>query len=138
MKLILSVGAVIIKERKVLLVGHTEAATHLTGVYGLPSGSVEKEEEPLKACIRELREETGLIADPKTTKRISEIFMADIETKKGMKRFIWLVYNVKTFSGKIKISEEQTYPFWHDLDKLDKIELLPNVKNAIQNVIKEN
>ena len=59
--MIKTVGILIIKDNKVLLVRHEEAASHVTGIYGLPAGRLEKEETEIQGAIRELKEETGLI-----------------------------------------------------------------------------
>ncbi|MFH1822816.1 MAG: NUDIX hydrolase [Patescibacteria group bacterium] len=62
-KIIKTAGMLVYNENKVLLVKHKEGAKHQTGVYGLPAGSVEKNESKINTAIRELKEETGLLAD---------------------------------------------------------------------------
>jgi 8-oxo-dGTP diphosphatase len=50
-----SARALIIKDKKLLLVGNSEL-----GIFWSPGGGLEKEETPLEALKRELHEELGL------------------------------------------------------------------------------
>jgi ADP-ribose pyrophosphatase YjhB (NUDIX family) len=59
---ILTTGAVIFNgDNQVLLVRHTQKASHLTDTYGIPAGRPDHEEFLINCCIREVKEETGLI-----------------------------------------------------------------------------
>lgn len=132
MKVISSIGILIIKENKALLVKHGSRATHLTGVYGLPAGKMEERGEK-EAAVKELREETGLVT---TVDSLTEFpnneYSADIETKSGeIIRYPWKVFLCKGYSGYLQGSEETT-PEWVEISKLTDYNLLPNVNNAIQ------
>lgn len=136
MKRIPTVGIVAIKEGKVVLVKHKEAAAHLTGMYGLPAGRLFTGETELDAAVREFAEETGLKA---TKKDFSEFpnnyYEATIPRKSGIEDFTWRVFKVNKFSGELKSSEEVT-PEWIEIDKMDDLErkgvLLPNTINAVK------
>lgn len=53
--------SLLVRDGKVLL--HRRQNTgYRDGQYGLPAGHVEQEETAQEACVRELREETGLLA----------------------------------------------------------------------------
>jgi len=65
------------------------------GQWSLPGGHVEEGEEPTEACVRELKEETGLIAIG-AMKRLS--FSNDNDVSLG-KHYITLYYACNTFEG---------------------------------------
>lgn len=131
-----TVGIVAIKEGKVVLVKHEEAAAHLTGMYGLPAGRLFVGETELDAAVREFAEETGLAANKKDFSEFpNNYYEASILRKKGMEDFAWRVFKVSRFSGELKPSEEVT-PEWIEIDKMDDLErkgvLLPNTINAVK------
>ncbi len=68
-------GILIIEECKILLVKHTKKASHLTGVCGFPAGRLEEGEDFIDCSIRELEEETGLIAKKEDLVPIPELFV---------------------------------------------------------------
>lgn len=127
----ITVGAVIIKDGKVLLVKHTEKSHQKLGVYGLPSGRPEKDEALEEACIRELREESGIIADKKDLIRMPFLYFADIERKDGKKTWSIIPFIAKNFSGSLE-SKHETIPQWISIKDLNKYDLLPNVKEIIE------
>ncbi|MDP3941786.1 MAG: NUDIX domain-containing protein [bacterium] len=132
MELILTVGVLIIKEGNVLLVRHGERAGHLTGVYGLPAGRIEKGENEKNAAVRELLEETGLVASSEDlTEYPNDVYTADIKRKDGTtKRFQIKVFICRHWSGALRGSDEAT-PEWVEIAKLDEYNLLPNVKEIV-------
>jgi ADP-ribose pyrophosphatase YjhB (NUDIX family) len=136
MKVSPSVGIIVFKNEKVLLVRHNEKAGHLTGVYGLPAGRVNSNEKEIAAARRELEEETDLKPDPNSLVEFpNNYFEAVIERKGGEKvLFPWRVFLCTSYKGEIKATEEAT-PVWVDIEKLDNYKLLPNIKQAVQNAL---
>ncbi|MBI4895279.1 MAG: NUDIX hydrolase [Candidatus Aenigmarchaeota archaeon] len=126
----ITVGAIIIKEDKVLLVKHTEKSHHKSGIYGLPSGRPEPSEDLLEALIREVKEETGLDVKKSDLIRLNHLWFAEIERKDGKKIWSIIPFIAKKFSGSLS-ADNETIPEWISIDELDKLDLLPNVKEII-------
>jgi mutator protein MutT len=128
-------GVLIVKNEKVLLVKHGETAEHLNGKYGLPAGRIQPNENIKEAACRELREETGLDADPDGLIRLPGEWFAAIERKNGAKQFALTVFLADKFKGQISGNAETT-PEWINTDSLDEYDLLPNVENIIKEGLK--
>ena len=129
--LILTVGILIVKGKKVLLVENLEGSGHIAGIFGLPAGRIEQGESEIEAAIRELREETGLVTSAGNLVKLPTTYEADVPRKDGItKRFRGTCFKCLDYSGELKGSGE-TQPVWVDISKLDEMNLLPNVKNAV-------
>ena len=137
METIFSVGVLIIKDGKVLLVRHGESAGHLTGVYGLPAGRLNKDEDEKIAAVRELFEETGIVvSEEDLIEYPNDIWTADIKRKDGtIKTFQIKVFVCKKWSGELAKTEETT-PEWVEIAKLDEYNLLPNVKEIVMREVR--
>lgn len=131
MEIVPTVAVLVIKNGRVLLVRHTEEAGHLTGVYGLPSGRIDKDESEKEAALRELSEETGLISSEGDLVEFpNNYYIAVIDRKGGEKvRFGWRVFLCTNWTGEIKESDE-TIPEWVEIDQMEDRNLLPNTRNA--------
>ena len=135
-----SVGVVILKDGKILLVREEEASQKLTGMYGLPAGKVEPGEPLKKTAKRELEEETGLVAELNDVKEFDgNYFEAEVDLKKlGHKYFFWTVFKVGKFSGELRPSDATT-PGWYSMEELEDLDregkLLPNNLAAVKNSI---
>lgn len=126
-----TIGVLVFQNNKVLLVKHTPKAEHLTGVYGLPSGRLKENETFIDAASREIEEETGLKVDVKDLIPLKTIFHAQIPRKSGeIAKMSWNVFVAIKYNGKVKPSDETT-PEWIDINKVDQLPLLPNIKKAI-------
>jgi 8-oxo-dGTP diphosphatase len=128
-------GVLVVKNKKVLLVRHGEAAEHLNGKYGLPAGRIKPNENIKEAAGRELKEETGLNADPNDLVKLSGEWFADLERKTGTKRFSLKVFLTDRFEGRLGGSAETT-PEWINIEDLKKCDLLPNVSDIIAEGLK--
>ncbi|MDP3726939.1 MAG: NUDIX domain-containing protein [bacterium] len=125
-----TVGILVYKEGKVLLVKHREGAKHLTGVYGLPAGRLQEGEDFSAAAARELEEETGLKTEASQLIRIPTVYEAEIPRKGGeMLKTSWHVFVAKEYSGELKASDE-TIPEWVKINEISKLDLLPNTEKA--------
>ena len=117
-----SAGIVLYDGNSVLLVRHTEQARLPTGSYGFPAGRVEEGETPFDAAIRELEEETGLIASPQYLIPLPEK-KSTINLKSHPEHFIFHPFLCTKYSGKLRPSEK-TVPEFIKLDSLDNLLLV--------------
>lgn len=128
-------GVIIFKNSEVLLVKHGQEAEHLNDTYGLPCGRLEPGEKAIDAAVRELKEETGLLT---TTEDLhpfpNNYYEAVITFKNGTKLASMEIFLCSKYSGTLTAKNETT-PEWVDLNKLDNLNLLPNVKNAIMSAL---
>jgi 8-oxo-dGTP pyrophosphatase MutT (NUDIX family) len=60
----ISAGGVVVRDEQVVVIVPTRPAGDGSRVLALPKGHVDPGESPLQAATREVREETGLVAEP--------------------------------------------------------------------------
>ena len=131
MMVIPTVGVLICKGDKALLVKHGEAASHEIGVYGWPGGRLDPGETLKAAAVRELFEETGLITTEDDLEESNlDLGIVSIKRKNGeVLQFSGMLFLCKKYSGELHGSDE-TIPEWVAIEDLDNYLLLPNVKRA--------
>lgn len=123
----LCASVVLFRDREVLLVRHLPSSGHPEGAYGLPAGRVESGETSLDAAVRELREETGLVARPDDLVRLPTAYEAVI--RGGVLEMD--AYLALRAEGDLEASAE-TLPEWVPLHRVAHLKsLLPNVLNAV-------
>lgn len=127
-----TVGILIIKENKVLLVKHGERASHITGVYGWPGGRYEEGESPRQAAVRELFEETGLKTSEEDLIEVHyDLGEVTLERKNGLiQTFTATLFLCEDYEGDLQGNEE-TIPEWVAIEELEKYHLLPNTKRVV-------
>ncbi len=128
-----TVGAVAIKDDKVLMVRHGDGAAHLTGVWGLPGGRLDEGETMIDAVCREFEEETGLVPEKESVMQLPTVFKGDIKRKSGeVLKTYWNVFLIKEFTGELSATDE-TIPEWVEVEKIQELSsLLPNTENAVR------
>ncbi|MDO8269763.1 MAG: NUDIX hydrolase [Candidatus Levybacteria bacterium] len=149
-----TVGVLIFNETndKALLVKHTKAAQNEEGIYGIPAGQIEiaLSESPKEATLRELMEETGLVAREEDLEQFENNFFGTsiIRTKTGeLKPAHMRVYHCKAYEGELR-NDRKTIPEWVEIDTInkwaeedkdkelwEKKKLMPNVDIAIHNYL---
>ena len=106
-----AVFVIVINGDKVLFVRHGEDSGNPAGTYGLPGGKIEPQEGPNQTGVRELFEETGIIAPPADLVQLGS-YSIDIETKNGMEPWTVELYLCKQFEGQIRQGEKSEVPAW--------------------------
>jgi ADP-ribose pyrophosphatase YjhB (NUDIX family) len=127
-------ATVLIEDGKVLLVRHLKGADHLNDTFGLPAGRLEQDEGYTDAAIRELREETGLIAKPEDMTLLPLAYHALLERKNGKEAMVMKVFLCSKYTGGLQTSNE-TEPVWFVVNEIGSLNLIPNVANAIQQAV---
>lgn len=125
-------GIVIDKERKVLVI----KTKNLKGetVFTFPKGHIEKEETSQQAAVREVQEETGVLA--KIIKKIKDVkywFFKD--NKKILKNVCW--YLMVPLDIKPVISKEVEEVLWYPIEDVSKILSYNSDKELINEIMKE-
>ncbi len=134
--IIKTAGVLLFQDNKVLMVRHGAMAGHLNDTYGIPAGRIEPGESSIDAAVRELFEETNLKTEARFLVKVPEEYTAAIERKDGsIKNYSVDSFLCMSWDGELK-ANEQTIPLWVDIDEVDILTLLPNVKKIIFDALK--
>lgn len=116
-------GTIIIDKNKILLVqqSHKEAA----GLWSLPVGHVEKDEEIETGAVRETKEETSL--DVILDKEYKTIILSNKDFKSVDKfdncEIKLTIYKVKNFKGILKKGVDVSDVRWFNISDINHLEL---------------
>lgn len=136
-KIVPTIAVILYRGDEVLLIRHGEKANQQTGIYSLPGGVVEEKETHIEASLREFKEETNLITTADDLIEIKKYYSARIERKNETKIYSMRAYVCKKYSGEdMHGLEGATYPEWKKISGLDKINLLPNILEAVNEGLK--
>jgi 8-oxo-dGTP pyrophosphatase MutT (NUDIX family) len=131
-KILKTAWVILFRENKVLLVKHLSEAWHITWIYWVPAGRVEKSETDIDCALRELKEETWLEVKKDNLVKLEEYFIADIKRKSWEIKTFWLrIFISKIFYWELIWEKDETLPEWVKLSDLEELNLLPNVKKII-------
>jgi len=121
-----SIGCVIIKEGKVLLLERRKFPYKFT----IPAGHLEKGEVPSKAVKREVKEETNLKIDD-----IEKLFSGEIEDpcRRGADIHNWDLFYSSSFKGELETNDEANGYRWVKLSDLDSMNLTKPTEEFLVN-----
>ena len=96
--------------------------------YTLPGGLVEPGESFVDACIREMKEETGL--------DVSDIRLCGLKQfPNGESRYIVFLFTAGSFSGELRSSEEGKME-WVDIRKLEDYNTVSDLRELLDVMLK--
>ena len=124
MKQKISVGGMLVKDGKVLVVRRSNVEEVLSGYYELPGGKVDFGDHPEETVIREFKEEVGLDI---TITRLLKVFTYVI----NYKHTVELVY-VVSGEGKVRLSSEHDDYKWVNIYELDALQMTKEMKENIR------
>ena len=125
-----AVAVIYNEENKVLLLKRSSFPDQwMPDKWALVGGGVEEGEDPKDGCVREIKEETGLVV-----KDIS--FRAEMKRNPGSVEFIYLAsYNGDPFN--IKLDKENQGFGWFGENEIDFLDTVPNLMDYINIAIKK-
>jgi len=128
-------GAIIIRNNKVLILQRHKNEDVYPNMWELPSGKREPLESVEVALIREAKEETGLDIDVLMP---FSVFDYQIETPEKIKDSVQINFLVKPIGDdKVKLSSEHQNFAWVNKNELDQYELSKATKQVIQKAIEK-
>lgn len=96
--------------------------------YTLPGGHVEAGESFVDACVREMKEETGL--------DITDVRLCGLKQfPNGDSRYIVFLFTTETFSGELHSSEEGKME-WVPMDKLEQYNTVNDLRDLLDVMLK--
>ncbi|WP_328389599.1 NUDIX hydrolase [Nocardia sp. NBC_00416] len=128
----LVVGVAVFRNGKLLVVRRVPG-DYLGGMYELPGGGVESGESLAESVIRELFEETGLVA-----RRVTDFlgwFDYATRTKAKVRKFSFLA---EAEAGEITLAPNEHDDYaWIDADALEDLPMAPDMREAVDLLITE-
>lgn len=129
---ILAVGAVVVRDGKVLLVLRgTEPGR---GLWSLPGGVVHRGETLRAAVVRELREECGIEVAVSESAEVVERMIPDVEGRLQY-HYVILDYRARWLRGELAASEEVEDARWVDPGDLDRYHLTRGTAEVIRRLL---
>ena len=129
---VLAVGAVVVRDGKVLLVLRGREPGR--GLWSLPGGVVHLGETLRAAVVRELREECGIDVAVAETAEVVERMIPDGEGRLEY-HYVILDYQARWLQGELTASAEVEDARWVDLDSLNQYHMTCGTADVIRRLM---
>ena len=123
LKIIKAASACVWRGDDVLLVQRGKALGH--GRWSLPGGKLEGSETAEAAAVRELFEETGVVADLKH-------FVGNFNVYGDQVTFVISCFTGNYLRGEARAGDDAMAVAWVDYRKLAGFDLVPNIETAVR------
>jgi ADP-ribose pyrophosphatase YjhB (NUDIX family) len=124
----LAVSAAIVRDGNILVV--RRARPPANGLFTLPGGVVEAGEPLTQALAREVREETGLIIEPKAMAGFRETIVRDAQDRVE-RHFVILCFAARWIAGEPVLSEELSEAHWLPPGQLADLQTTPGLAEIV-------
>ena len=125
-------GTIVFNEKnEVLLLNHVKKEG---GRYGFPAGKFEKNENSLECAVRELEEETDLVACMREMVELPTTYEKPMKVNGKTKTYTMSVYYCPKWSGYAKVSSEGS-PEWFTVSQINQLPesaCRPNLKRMLR------
>ncbi|PID82933.1 MAG: NUDIX domain-containing protein [Clostridiales bacterium] len=126
----ITVKGILLKKDKILILKRSIRNKKVEGLWELPGGGVDYNENPNHAIIREIKEEVGIDAKSVTPKYIFHI-------KKDKGKILGITYLITFDNSNITLSKEHLEYKWVNKDELNNYKLIDSLKNELMNFFKK-
>lgn len=118
---------------KILILKRSDSVRTYRGKWAGVSGSIEKDETPFQAAVREIREETGLGEGKIDLEKEGESFLV-ADDKLGSE---WIIHPFlfKAKTGKVKIDWEHSEARWIKPGELARYDTVPKLAESLRKVL---
>lgn len=130
MQYFLAVKGIIQKDGKILVLKRSDTDDHRPGVWETVGGGMDKEESPQEALLREIAEETGLVASVNSPFNVFAFKKDTGEFKVG------ITFLCEYVSGEVKLSDEHSEYRWIEPTVFAQLESVPSLHEEIDRYAK--
>ena len=123
-----AIGVICVKGDEVLLI--RRAAPPLQGDWSLPGGRIEWGERAGEAALRELFEETGVVAELTGLVEVADGLFGDGPVPE--RHYVLVDYAARWLSGEPRAGEDVADAAFHPLDRLDSLGLWDETVRVIR------
>ena len=127
-KFFVAVKALLFYKETFLIIRRSSAARGEHHFWEFPGGRMEFGETPEEALLREVSEETGLIASCICPLQTWSFFRSEDM------QIVGITFLCKATTDAVRLSEEHDAFAWITKDELDQYPFMPSVRNDIENL----
>lgn len=125
---VIAVLAVVIKERKLLMMKRSPHKKVAPEVWEVLSGRLNRNEQPYEGLLREIQEESGIevVLEPEPF----DLYV----TRYGEHPMLALLYKASWIKGEVKLSNEHTEYKWATLREFEECSTIKKLIRSLQKI----